>query len=306
MEFGIMATGIITNIQKYCLQDGPGIRTTVFLKGCPLRCEWCHNPETRSEAPELYIIENRCMRCGTCLEACPEEAVRRDHRDFVTLSDLCRVCGRCAEVCPTGARDIVGREISVEALMAEIRRDVLFYDDSGGGVTFSGGEPLHQADFLLALLRACRKEGIHTAVDTCGFGPEGPLLDMASQADLILYDLKLVRAADHLKWTGVSNETILNNLKALGRANHRIWIRIPVIPGINDRAGPLEALARFIEPLPGIEQIHLLPYHRRGEQKLKRLGRTLRCHDLPVPDTENFDRLAEPFKTLGLNVIIGG
>jgi len=301
-----MVKGIITNIQKYCLQDGPGIRTTVFLKGCPLQCQWCHNPETQSEAPELFILENRCIQCGLCLEACPEDAIQRNPHHFATLSDRCGMCGRCAEVCPTGARDIVGKEISVDALMDEIRRDVLFYDDSRGGVTFSGGEPLHQIEFLLALLRACRAEEIHTAVDTCGFGPEEPLLDMASQTDLILYDLKLFNSADHLKWIGVSNETILRNLTALGRMQHRIWIRIPIIPGINDSVDPLEALARFIEPLPGIEQIHLLPYHRTGVQKLKRLGHNLPKQDIPPPHKEDFQRLAEPFKALGLKVIIGG
>jgi pyruvate formate lyase activating enzyme len=301
-----MTAGMITSIQKYCLQDGPGIRTTVFFKGCPLKCEWCHNPETQSEAPELFMIENRCIQCFACIADCPEGAIQRDNQGFVEISDICTLCGICVDACPTGALDMVGREMSVDEVMGQVIRDAPFYDESRGGVTFSGGEPLHQAEFLLALLKACRAMDIHTAVDTCGFGPGEPLLAVASHTDLILYDLKLINGADHLKRIGVSNDDILNNLKALSRTHHRIWIRIPIIPGINDSIESLEAMARFIEPLSGIEQINLLPYHRTGMQKLKRLGRAVIKRDIPPPGEPDMLPLLEPFKTLGMKAILGG
>jgi pyruvate formate lyase activating enzyme len=269
---GMNVTGICFNIQRYSVHDGPGIRTTVFLKGCPLSCGWCHNPEGRQPDPEILFVADRCMACGECAEVCPNPPPvgAGDGDDRVR----CQYCGRCAEVCVTGARRLVGRQISVEDLLEEVERDRPFYEESGGGVTFSGGEPLLQGEFLLASLQECRETGLHTAVDTSGCAESKLMLQVAGLTDLILYDLKIMNEERHQELLGAPLGPILDNLRALDEAGMEIWIRFPLIPGLTDEADNLEALGKMVRSLKNTRRIHLLPFHRTAADKYTRLGRT--------------------------------
>jgi len=288
-----MSKGSVFNIQRFSLQDGPGLRSTVFMKGCPLSCLWCHNPE--SQAPEAAIVrmENRCMACGHCGE---EELAGRG-----------RVPGDAdLEACPTGALQRVGEELEPAALVQRLLRDRVFFDQSGGGVTFSGGEPLLQAPFLTETLGRLRAEDVHTALDTCGFSPWEALREAAGLTSLVLYDLKLMDDARHRAATGQSNRIILDNLKALSGLHRNIWVRVPIIPGINDDETNLEATARFLAPLAGIRRVDLLPYHRTGEAKFARMGRTYALPGLQPPTTQRLEALAAIFRARGLTTTLGG
>jgi pyruvate formate lyase activating enzyme len=300
-----MKSGLILNIQRYSIHDGPGIRTTVFFKGCPLHCWWCHNPESQSSTPQVRVASQRCIRCGDCLEVCPAETTETPEPGQLPLS-ACLLCGACVAVCPTKACQIVGQTMTVDEVMAEIQQDRVFYDDSGGGVTFSGGEPLQQVSFLRALLQACRAEEIHTAVDTCGFAPREDLLTVASLTDLFLYDLKTMDEASHREGTGVSNKRILNNLKALGKVHDNIWIRVPIIPGWNDSDDQLENAARFAASVAGVKQVNLLPYHPLGCHKEDRDPSGDGRGQVEPPRSERMNRAAEKFRAAGLTTRIGG
>lgn len=290
-----MESGLVLNIQRYSLRDGPGIRTTVFLKGCPLDCWWCHNPESQEVGAEVLLADGRCIRCGQCKDACPHG-----------LDGVCARCGACVEACPTEARQLAGRRMTVAETMAEIRKDRMFHEDSRGGVTFSGGEPLMQFAFVYEMLGACRAEGIHAALDTCGFSPPQQFLAAAAKADLVLFDLKLIDAERHLQYTGVSNERILKNLAELGRIHENIWIRIPIIPGVNDDDADLAAAAEIARHTPGVRQVCLLPYHRTGTHKLRRLGRPMRLDGVVPPTSQRMQQIADRFQQLGLHATIGG
>ena len=299
-------TGTIFDIKRYAIHDGPGIRTTVFLKGCSLSCPWCHNPESQNPSPELLFWEERCVQCATCIAACPEEAIsqRDDHID--TNRDRCIACGTCVPLCPNRAREVLGHTVTVDDVIREIEKDVLFYDESGGGVTLSGGEPLFQPTFTHAVLRECKDRDIHTALDTCGDVAENSLLDIAEVTDLFLYDLKLIDPQAHKRRTGVSNKRILSNLRRLDEHGERIWIRIPLIAKINDDPDDIDHLGAFIATLNSIEAVQLLPYHHSGVQKLKRLGRVPTL-DLNSPSREETEQIAERLRTrYHLRVSIGG
>ncbi|MBU5612443.1 glycyl-radical enzyme activating protein [Geomonas azotofigens] len=294
-----MKSGIIFNVQRYSLHDGPGIRTTVFLKGCPARCWWCHNPESQSFSPQTAWSQNRCISCDACLLACHEGLQPRE---------ACRACGDCTEACPTGARELLGSQTTVDEVLQTILKDRMFFEDSRGGVTFSGGEPLCQPAFLKSLLSACRGHDIHTAVDTAALCPPETLIDIAPLVDLFLFDLKCADDALHLKGTGLGNGRILDNLAQLGRVHHNIWIRIPVIPGFNDSLREMEALADHAARAAGVRQVWLLPYHGSWAAKPARLGQEPSAEaaatHTPAPDTmADFARL---FKTRGLDTQIGG
>jgi pyruvate formate lyase activating enzyme len=311
-EAGLLETfmpdGVVFNIQKYSLHDGPGIRTTVFFKGCPLRCWWCHNPESQRPDPEVHRSESRCVRCGECLQACPQ---RQDQESEVGADAAeCSTCGACVEACPTGARKMVGSRMSVDDVLATVLQDRVFYDDSGGGVTFSGGEPLAQPEFLEALLAASRREGLDTAVDTCGFAPEDQLLGLAQLTDLFLYDLKTLDERRHEEFTGTSNRIILSNLQALGRVHKNIWIRLPIVPGWNDGEDELKSTARFVAGLRGITQVNLLPYHALHQHKTSTAadgnGRPNTCPEIDPPSPERLRELSRLFEAEGLKTIVGG
>jgi pyruvate formate lyase activating enzyme len=300
-----MEEGLVFNIQRYSTSDGPGIRTTVFLKGCPLCCPWCHNPESMLGGPEVVIHESRCISCGSCLEVCPGDAALHSLQGERRDSE-CTLCGRCVEVCPADARELAGRVMNVQALVDEVARDTVFFDDSGGGVTFSGGEPLAQPRFLIRSLELCRERGIHTAVDTSGFGSREHLLEAAGHTDLFLFDIKMMDDERHRRFTGVPGEPILSNLRALAERHDVIWIRVPVIPGINDDAANLEATARLAASIPSVRRVCLLPYHRTGLGKFERLGRECRLTDLAPPTREHMEGLARSFEAVGMETSIGG
>jgi pyruvate formate lyase activating enzyme len=291
-------TGRVFNVQRYSLHDGPGIRTTVFLKGCPARCLWCHNPESQSFDPEVLVVETRCVACGTCASVCA-------HGAPAPGSSLCTACGACVEACPTGARQLAGRETTVDAVMLDVLRDRVFYEQSGGGVTFSGGEPLAQPDFLRGLLEASRTAGLHTAVDTCGFASRERLLGLVPLVDLFLFDVKLVDDARHRALTGLPVAPILDNLRALAAVHADVWIRVPVVPGHTDAESDVAATAALVAGLPGVHPVSLLPYHRTGASKARRLGRRYPLDALLPPPGEHLAALAALFRNRGLAVAIG-
>jgi len=299
-------SGVIFNIQKYSVQDGPGIRTTVFFKGCPLRCWWCHNPEGLSPEPEIIVFENRCLSCGQCKKACPHQLTYASADAIEDGHISCTLCGACVKACPSGARQIVGRRMTVSEVMNEVLKDRLFYDDSGGGVTFSGGEPLAQPEFLKELLAHCRTKEIHTAVDTSGFCPRQDLLSVAPLTDLFLYDLKIMDQTRHIQYTGVSNTPVLENLKALGGIHGNIWLRLPVIPGVNDDEKNLQAVAQIAVSIPAVRQVNLLPYHKTGIAKFKRLKQPYRLESVPDPSAELLEKVRQNFTAFGLTVKTGG
>ncbi|WP_296897478.1 glycyl-radical enzyme activating protein [Thiohalocapsa sp.] len=301
-----MTKGIIFDIKQFSIHDGPGIRTTVFLKGCPLSCWWCHNPEGQAMKPELILRPERCIGCGACLEVCEQGAILwrsgQDGERIVTDRERCTACGDCVQVCYAEARELVGREVTVAEVMDAIERDTAFYDQSGGGVTVSGGEPLAQPDFLRELLRACQYRGLHTALDTCGFAPWEALDSVRQYVDLFLYDLKLMDDARHRAFTGVSNERILENLQRLSREGHRLILRVPIIPGINDDEENLQAIGAFAADLPHLKRVDLLPYHRIGRDKYRRLGKPCPMPETEPPSEARMDEIAQVLRKFDLPV----
>jgi pyruvate formate lyase activating enzyme len=301
-----LPTGTIFDVKKFSLHDGPGIRTTIFFKGCPLSCWWCHNPEGQALGQEMMFQANRCIRCGACLAVCPRGAISWNGDGVSTTDELCALCGACVEACYAQARQIVGRETTVAQVMAEIERDVAFYDESGGGVTFSGGEPLLQPDFLLALLRVCKEKEIHTAVDTCGFAPWETLDRIREHVALFLYDLKLMDEMRHREFTGVSNALILKNLQALSQRGHRIALRVPIVPGVNDDEENIRQTGAFAAALPHLHRVDILPYHHTGADKYGRLRQVYGLSQARPPSDENMADIAQILREYGLAVKIGG
>lgn len=298
--------GIVFDITRYAIHDGPGIRSTVFFKGCPLSCPWCHNPESRAAMPELCLTPQRCVNCGACVQACPHGAIAPHEEVLNTDTGKCARCGTCVEACPSGARRMAGHEMSVAEVLAEVEKDRIFYDESHGGVTFSGGEPLMQADFLRACLEACRQRGYHTTLDTCGYARIETVLSVAATTNLVLYDLKLMDDARHRQYAGVSNAPILDNLRALDARGHALWIRVPLIPGINDDDDNLSATAAFVQSLRTRPPLHLLPYHRAGSDKYQRFGKRYTMAGTPPHTRERLAEIAGRLAALGLDVKVGG
>ena len=298
--------GCVFDIKKYAIHDGPGIRTTVFFKGCPLQCRWCHNPESWKAAPEASFRKGRCVRCGRCETTCQNDAITFSDGYPAADTDKCVLCGACADACLSGAREIVGEQMTVEAVMAEIRKDIIFYDESGGGATFSGGEPLMQLEFLLALLNRCRAEDIHTAVDTTCHAQAGPMGRVAEAADLLLCDIKHMDSDEHQRYTGVPNRLILDNIQTLARAGRRMLIRVPIIPGFNDDQANIAATARFAQSLQTVSRIDLLAYNRGGLEKAARLADEPDLMETQTPDDERMEQIAQVLTGYGFDVGIGG
>jgi pyruvate formate lyase activating enzyme len=303
-ENAAQSTAVVFNIMRFSTQDGPGIRTTVFFKGCPLSCWWCHNPESQRLQPELLYLEERCRHCGDCVAACPQHAIEQVD-GAVRTSGVCRRCGQCTEVCQAEARQIAGRRMTVGELVAEIEKDLVFFEESGGGVTLSGGEPLAQPRFVAALLGACRDRGIRTVLDTCGYAPPSVFLAVALLANLVLFDLKLMDPLKHKQYTGVSNRRILANLEELVARGRPVTVRIPVLPGINDADDDIRQFARYLAELP-VAQVELLPYHHIGAGKYQRLGLTYRLGHAPQPTAADLARFRDALTHAGLNVRVRG
>ncbi|MCD8123604.1 MAG: glycyl-radical enzyme activating protein [Lachnospiraceae bacterium] len=295
-------TGVVFDIQHYSIHDGPGIRTNVFVKGCPLRCLWCQNPESQARQAQLMVRHDSCVGCGACVAACPRGAVRLEEGKARTDRQLCESCGDCVAVCAADAREITGRVMTVEEVYAEAEQDRLFYEGSGGGVTLTGGEVLAQPDFAAAVLARCQEGGLHTAIETCGYGSWDHLARLLDHTDIVLYDVKHMDSEAHRRGTGVGNERILENLSRLSRERALpVIVRTPVIPGFNDTIANMEAMVDFIKKeVPTCQEVNLLPYHPLGESKREQLeteGTRFRR-----PEEDEMEALREVFRTAGIEV----
>ncbi len=294
--------GTVFDIQDYSIHDGPGIRTVVFLKGCPLNCLWCSNPESQSPRPELGVALNRCTGCGRCIEVCPAHAVSMSPDGGMLFErSACIVCGKCAVVCNQGVRKVFGKPMSVTEVVREIMRSAPFYTRSGGGVTISGGEPLLQFEFLRALLFRCRQKYLHTAVETCGYVRDRKMLEeIAASVDLFLYDIKCIDNERHRRFTGVSNRVILENAQFISEIEKDLVVRVPVIPGFNDNVEAMQGIADFAKTLDSLIEVDLLPFHGLGKFKYDMLDREFQYGAESAPEPEQVDLFRDVFSKRGI------
>ena len=300
---------LIFDIKRYALHDGPGIRTTLFLKGCPLRCVWCHNPESWSPKPQKLYKKSKCIGCSSCVDACPESALKLTPDGIVPTGRPCVLCGACTDACPALALEMSGKEWPMDELMAEVEKERGMMEDSGGGVTLCGGEPLMDPDYALELLRELGRRGFHRTVDTSLYVAPETVRAVAGECELFLVDLKSMDPEIHRKFTGVSNETILANLRLLSELGARYWIRIPLIREVNADRANLEATARFLTELPTPpESVDLLPYHDIGKGKHERMWTAYnpQGYAFTTPDKEEQEAAAELFRGYGFAARIGG
>lgn len=306
MELAAHDEAVIFDIQRFSVHDGPGIRTLVFFKGCPLRCAWCSNPESQSVTPELVFFANKCVGCLACVAACPHGACRSDENGELLFDRrLCVHCGACAETCYTNARIVLGKAMSVDDVLCEVRKDAVFYRHSGGGVTLGGGEPVLWSRFAERLLRALRAEGIHTAIETCGQVDYGEIERLLPYLNLVMYDVKHMDPAQHEWHTGATNVTILANLERLATEGVEVVVRVPVIPGVNDDIENIDQTAAMAAAR-GIARIDLLPYHPYAHDKYARLGQEYALAGLEPPSAEHMEELASAVRSRGLTCQIGG
>lgn len=302
-----METATIFDIQHFCIHDGDGIRTTVFFKGCPLRCKWCHNPESISYNFDLLYNPEKCTACGECIRRCKNNAItmRDDHTGVITDMSKCTFNADCVFYCVNSAREVVGRKVTVQEIVDDVTKDMVFYQESKGGVTLSGGEPLMQIDFVEALLKELKKRGINTAIDTSGKVPFENIRRAAAYADTFLYDLKAMNEVTHIKFMGVSNKQILDNLRHLADIHKGIHIRMPIVKGVNDNPEHTEEALKLIKEL-GIKRVSLLPYHDIAAHKYTKLGKEYEKELMEVPSAEYMESLRQEFENNGLDVTIGG
>lgn len=302
-----MKKGMIFDIKRYAIHDGPGIRTTVFFKGCPLRCQWCHNPEGQLGEQEIVWHRSRCPEdCKACLSFCPQEALDKKGRVLTIDRSKCDLCGKCQEICAYEALELIGREVLVREVMEEVEKDRIFFENSGGGVTFSGGEPLMQPEFLGELIDECHERSIPVTVDTCGYASPDILRRISEKDPLILYDVKIIDEERHKAHTGVSNEIILENLKILAKSGKDVVARIPLIRGINDDDRNIHKTAEFLFSLKSIKQINLLPFHKGGLDKYRRLGRKGPRPSFKPSTHKRIEKIKKIFEDYGFSVKVGG
>jgi len=302
-----MSTGLIFDIKKYAINDGPGIRMTVFFKGCNLSCQWCQNPESMSPKIQKMYNASKCIGAVKCLDNCPKHALVLTKDGIVTDFDACNLCGKCAEVCPTKAFEMLGSNVSMSELMKQIDNEAIFFDQSGGGVTFSGGEPLMHSEYLLEALKQCGKRMYHRVVDTTAFANQEILLEVAKHCELFLIDLKVMDSEKHKEFTGVNNEKILSNIKELANTKCELIFRMPLIKGVNADRVNIEKTAEFINSLNGNRTvINLLPYHKVAEHKLVKMGRFNEFIEFESPNDKEISEIISTFKSYGVEASIGG
>jgi pyruvate formate lyase activating enzyme len=302
-----VAKGTIFDIKRYAIHDGPGIRTTIFLKGCSLRCQWCQNPEGQETDPEIILRSSRCAKeCHECVSVCPLDAISKDGNSIEIDKTKCDLCAKCEDVCVYEALEVVGRELTTQQVMDEIEKDKVFFDESGGGITFSGGEPLVQLDFLEGLIREIKKKNIHVALDTSGYISFEDLDKISDKVDLFLYDLKMMDEEKHEQYTGVSNKLILENLKKLVERGKSVAVRIPLISGINDDDQSIQRFVEYLQSIKNIKQINLLSYHKGGSEKHKRLRRERSPQTFQTPSDERIKEIKKILSNAGFSVEEGG
>lgn len=293
-------TGIVFNIQRYSIDDGPGVRTTVFMKGCPLRCLWCSNPESQCGQPEVTYRYTSCKRCGTCVRVCPEKAVTLDDDGVHIDRSICTLCGECVKNCIPQALQISGKKMTVDEVFNVVKKDADYYEASGGGVTASGGEIIAQADFVAALFKKCREAGFHTNADTSGYGDPAGLEKILEYSDLVYYDLKHLDPVKHKEYTGQSNELILKNLKLVVEKGVPLVIRVPLIPGYNDSEENLRALAQTVADVAKNAPVSIMPYHRYGANKYRMLDMVYPLEDVREPTQDELQKVKEIIESYGL------
>lgn len=295
--------GTIFDINRYAIHDGPGIRTTVFFKGCPMRCRWCANPESQKQALEIAHLKNECILCGRCMDTCPQEAIRVSDTEHVLDRARCDLCGKCVEICPAEALQLMGRMVSAKDLYAEVASDRSFWERSGGGVTLSGGEPLVQHGFVKAFLEICTAAYVHMAMESCLHVSKDILEGILTFVNMVICDLKIMDEGKHKQFTGVSNQLILKNIADLLRTDKEMLVRMPLIPGINDDTADLNALGEFLQGHRKGTHLELMPYHRFGEAKYARLGRTCHMEEIHPVSNETIERATAKLKRFNITIV---
>jgi len=296
--------GVVFNIQRFSVHDGPGIRTTVFMKGCPLQCAWCANPESQELHPQLMLRDVKCVACGRCAHACPRQAISLTKEQGRRVNwQACDQCLKCVDVCLYEGLGAIGKYMDLAEIVQEVETDRIFYLNSGGGVTLSGGEPLAQYDVTLKLLQTFKADGLHTALDTCGYASEEIFEEILPYVDLVLFDIKQLDAAQHRKYTGVDNERILRIARFVSQ-KARTWLRIPLIEGFNDSPEDMKKVAQMAKEL-GVEKISLLPYHEGGQSKSLQIGKVYRTPWAKTPTEEHIQRLKEIASEMGVTTTVG-